>query len=130
MFRHDILETVTGDMQNPAKRWTAAINEHWDAIEEALVNDDEFSWALSYTDKWAKRHMSSKAHALFLECDRLDLCLMLQREIKKGNVYYTNHHRELGRMDCPIEHWLQMLDRSQFETMRGLADQIRTDLYE
>lgn len=130
VFRHDILETVTGDMLNPAKRWTAAINDHWDAIEEALVNSNEFSWAQPYTDKWAKDNMSDKAHELFLECDRLDLCLMLQREIKKGNVYYMTTHRELGCITCPIEHWLNILDTSQFYTVRNLADQIRVDLYE
>lgn len=86
VFKHDILETVTGDLLRPAKNHNDVTEKSWAKIEEQLVHFGcTYSHLIGYTDEYAEKFMSPSALTLFKACDIYDLYLFCLEERMLGN---------------------------------------------
>lgn len=82
VYRHDMLEAITGDIQRPAKTHNKTINKCWETIEEQL--SFEFG-IVRYLDSFADIHFSKVPLKLFKACDLLELYLFCHEEYNLGN---------------------------------------------
>ena len=80
---HDILETVTGDLLNPVKKFSKETEDAWNIIEHQMLEGKErFS---RFTDDEFKSKLTHEQHNLFKACDNLELFIFLEDEIRMGN---------------------------------------------
>ena len=85
VYRHDILESITGDLLYPAKNYNVHTSKLWEEIELELTNDLEYNHLRIYTDYKAKENFSSEAWELFKIVDWLELYLFCMEETRLGN---------------------------------------------
>jgi 5'-deoxynucleotidase YfbR-like HD superfamily hydrolase len=128
VFRHDLLETVTGDILRPTKKLTKSIEFNWECIENEIVHTNKYSWLSAYTDFWARNHMSKKAHELFLACDLLDICYTLKNELLKGNVVVNGTSREYKDV-LNIWHIIDLTKSFNIASINAAVSTITEDLY-
>ena len=83
VMRHDIIETMTGDLLYPAKNRNEKTQMAWEVIEDAVVFErPEFK---KYSDKSIKNNLSKEKWDVFKACDLLELALFCKEEIILGN---------------------------------------------
>ncbi len=85
VFRHDLLEVLTGDLLYPAKHTNDITSDAWSLIEETIVKDyPEFA---AFTDTHAKNEIfhTEQSYTLFKACDLFELWLFCREEMKLGN---------------------------------------------
>ena len=84
VFRHDVLETVTGDVLYPAKNYNDTTVNLWKRIETELLSGD-YSYLSEYSDSYAEMWFGRDAWDLFKACDLLELYLFCMDEIEIGS---------------------------------------------
>ena len=84
VYRHDVFESVTGDLLLPAKTHSKKVSLCWNEIESLIVNE-RYGYLRSWTDGEAAKRFSSQAWRLFKACDLLELLLFCYEEIRLGN---------------------------------------------
>lgn len=86
VFKHDILETVTGDVLYPAKYYSHHTETAIKVLESELTKEGaEFNHLRHYTDDYAEAFMDPKALKLFKACDLLELWEFCRTEYNLGN---------------------------------------------
>ena len=85
VYRHDIVETITGDILLPVKIHSEAVKDKWESIEETIVND-RYPYLELFVDKNINLHFSPEAWNLFKACDLYELYLFCEEEIELGNM--------------------------------------------
>lgn len=86
VFKHDILETVIGDVLYPAKHYSHHTETAIKVLESELTKEGaEFNHLRHYTDDYAESFMDRKALQLFKACDLLELWEFCWSEYKLGN---------------------------------------------
>lgn len=87
VFKHDILETVTGDMLYPAKNYNQHTKTAMIVMEGELTRQgEEFEYLKMYTDDYAEAHMHPRIVTLFKACDLLELWEFCNSEVNLGNM--------------------------------------------
>ena len=84
VFKHDLLETVTGDVLYPAKNFNPVVKDYWDRIEKELV-EDKYHYLKWFTDNQARFRTTKEVWNLFKAVDLLELYEFCKEEIKLGN---------------------------------------------
>ncbi len=84
VYRHDILESITGDVLLPVKMHSETTGRKWKEIEQELVSSkyDYLTW---YTDENAKIYFNPLTWSLFKACDLYELYLFCLEEVRLGN---------------------------------------------
>ena len=86
VFKHDILETVTGDMLYPAKNYNKVTRGCSKVLEQELTNEgEEFEYLKEYTDDHAECFMPKNILQLFKAVDLLELLEFCKEEYQLGN---------------------------------------------
>lgn len=86
VLKHDILETVTGDLLYTAKNYNSKTAEKWEEIEKELTDEwSEYHYLYMYTDNYAEKHMNREAFKLFKDCDLFELYEFCWTEVDLGN---------------------------------------------
>jgi len=85
VFRHDILESITGDLLLPVKMHSDSVNKKWNEIEEELV-ESKYTYLEFYTDSTAKVYFHPPSWNLFKACDLFELYLFCLEEVQLGNA--------------------------------------------
>jgi len=84
VFRHDIVETITGDILLPVKIHSDVVKERWESIERIIVQD-RYLYLMSFLDGHLSEHFSKTAWNLFKACDLFELYLFCLEEVELGN---------------------------------------------
>ncbi len=83
VFRHDLLESATGDLIYPAKNFNEKTKEAWDTLEKEIAqNNNVLQW---YTDEQGADLMSSDRWNVFKCADLYELFLFCTDEYQLGN---------------------------------------------
>lgn len=82
IIRHDIPETVTGDLLWPAKQ---ALGERWDEVEESAVRAHSKE-LLPYVESIGKNLFDEEEWILFKLCDYMEGWHQCQEEMNMGNT--------------------------------------------
>ena len=82
VYRHDIMESITGDLLRPAKKQSSTIQKYWDCIEKELAVRYGVE---EYLDEYVEYFFPSDVIKLFKTCDILELYLFLSEEKQLGN---------------------------------------------
>lgn len=85
VYRHDLFETVTGDMLLPVKIHSESVRNHWEAIETTLI-EEKFNYLRPYNDADMERQFSPAAWNLFKAVDLFELYLFCWEETELGNM--------------------------------------------
>lgn len=85
VYRHDIVESVTGDVLLPVKIHSETTNKKWKEIEEELI-DSRYSALRNYSDQYAEHFFSEPAFRLFKACDLFELYFFIMEEMELGNM--------------------------------------------
>lgn len=85
VYRHDILETVTGDVLLPVKIHSETTKKKWEEIEAEMV-ESKYKYLQDYTDEFAEKYFSSLSYKLFKACDLFELYLFCTEETQLGNM--------------------------------------------
>jgi len=86
VLRHDLLETLTGDLLWPAKNLNAKTKKAWDTVEEEVAKHVDNAFMTSYTDNEGEEILGKTAWKIFQACDMLDLYLFCVKETDLGNA--------------------------------------------
>lgn len=84
VYRHDVIETITGDILLPVKIHSYVVKHRWESIERIIIQD-KYLYLLSFLDSHLPEHFSKEAWNLFKACDLYELYLFILEEIKLGN---------------------------------------------
>jgi len=84
ILKHDILETITGDLLLPVKSFSENTKRKWEEIETELV-EKKYVYLFWFTDKHAKNYFSTESFNLFKACDLFELYLFCLSETYLGN---------------------------------------------
>ena len=84
VYRHDVVETITGDVLLPVKIHSKAIKNKWESIEETIVTE-KYNYLSSFTDKELSTNFKTKTWNLFKACDLFELYLFILEEMRLGN---------------------------------------------
>jgi len=84
VYRHDVLESVTGDLLLPVKTHSDSVNKKWNEIERELM-ESKYPYLQFYTDSNAKAYFNPVSWSLFKACDLFELLLFVKEEIQLGN---------------------------------------------
>lgn len=106
VYKHDILESITGDILRPAKSINHKVKEHWRKIEMYVSCEYGLS---EYTDEYTK-YWEPKTRELFEACDILELYLYCKEEHNLGN------RSEWLRV--VLKNCVDFIDNSQFESIK------------
>ncbi len=82
VYRHDIMESITGDLLRPAKNYNIIVKDLWDKIEKELSYAFEIE---EYIDETIEYTFPENVVKLFKTCDILELLLFLNEEKELGN---------------------------------------------
>ena len=85
VFRHDLLETITGDVLLPVKIHSKSVKEKWESIEKEMVQS-KYTYLRSFNNGDMERIFSPEAWNLFKACDLFELYLFCQEETELGNM--------------------------------------------
>ena len=85
VYRHDVLETVTGDVLLPVKIHSETTKKKWEEIEAEMV-ESKYRYLHCYTDEFAEEYFSSLSYKLFKACDLFELYLFCCEETELGNM--------------------------------------------
>ena len=86
VFRHDMLEILTGDLRWTAKNLTEETSKSWDKIESAVKADAENKKGFRvYTDSEIEKLLSPIEYDLLRMCDTAELYLFCKEEVNLGN---------------------------------------------
>ena len=86
VFKHDILETVTGDLLYPAKNYNIHTKLAMTVLEQELTKETaEFNYLKIYTDDHAEAWMNRDLLKLFKAVDLLELWEFCNEELILGN---------------------------------------------
>ena len=85
VYRHDIFETVTGDMLLPVKIHSASVKRHWEAIEKELIQS-KYKHLIMFSDEVMENSFTPEAYNLFKACDLFELYLFCWEETQLGNM--------------------------------------------
>jgi len=85
VYRHDVLETVTGDVLLPVKIHSETTKKKWEEIEAEMV-ESKYEYLQNYTDEFAEKYFSSLSYKLFKACDLFELYLFCWEETELGNM--------------------------------------------
>jgi len=106
ILKHDILETITGDLLLPAKSFNENTKRSWKEIEKELV-EKKYNYLYWSTDSNAERYFSTESFNLFKACDLFELYLFCLSETDLGNnsdgvwTVIRNCERLLPQFDVP-----------------------------
>ena len=91
-LKHDMLESITGDLINPVKKLNSITSECWDKIEDEVIQaNTEFN---DYSDMNIRGKFKNELnYSLFKVCDYLDLWIFCKEEFSVGN-----HHKDLVKV--------------------------------
>ncbi len=84
ILRHDIVETITGDLLLPVKIHSESTKNKWEEIEKEIVMD-RYKYLHWYTDAEAEYSFNSESFNLFKACDLFELYLFCLSETYLGN---------------------------------------------
>ncbi len=84
VFRHDIIETITGDVLLPVKIHSDTTRSRWEAIENEIVCN-KYPYLKSYLDEYMPLLFSEESWNLFKACDLYELYLFCLEEVQLGN---------------------------------------------
>lgn len=85
VLKHDVLESVTGDMLHPAKQFNSDVKTLWDRIEKILINSANFSFLAPFSDQ-LENFSSEEVFGLFKLADILELYIYMCEEMALGNI--------------------------------------------
>ena len=86
VFRHDMLEILTGDLRWTAKNLTEETSKSWNKIESAVKTDAENKKGFRvYTDSEIEKLLSPIEYDLLRMCDTAELYLFCMEEVSLGN---------------------------------------------
>lgn len=114
VYRHDLLETVTGDVLYPAKNYNDTTKKYMEYLEIELVKG-EYRYIEQYSDSYAKKWFGGEAWVLFEAADLLELFYFCREEIDLGN---TNSIINNIYQNC-----IAILRDSIFESVRELLNE-------
>jgi 5'-deoxynucleotidase YfbR-like HD superfamily hydrolase len=83
VYRHDIIESITGDMLRPVKNFNIHVKDCWKRIEQELLMAEEFIFLHAYRDH--PHYFEDETWRLFKICDVLELLLFIKEESKLGS---------------------------------------------
>ena len=85
ILKHDIVETITGDLLLPVKIHSEETKRKWEEIETEIVND-KYKHLHRYLDKFAESIFDPITLNLFKACDLFELYLFCLSEINLGSI--------------------------------------------
>ena len=87
IMRHDIAETLTGDLPWNVKNMTVMISQRWSRIEEEVLSrtSSTFTTIERYSDEEIDKTLSQEKLDLFRIADMLDLLFYCCKEKSLGN---------------------------------------------
>ena len=85
ILKHDIVETITGDLLLPVKKHSESTKRKWEEIETEIVMD-KYKYLHWYTDAEAEYSFNPKTFNLFKACDLFELYLFCESELDLGNL--------------------------------------------
>lgn len=85
IMRHDIPETVTGDLLYPAKNHNSRVAHAWDTIEKTVIEEGHKELA-PYLESEGRKVFSEHQWTLFKIADALEGFLFCKDEIQRGNI--------------------------------------------
>ena len=85
VYRHDIIETITGDILLPVKIHSEIVKNKWESIERTIIRD-KYTYLIPFLDSHLSDHFSKLTWNLFKACDLFELYLFCQEEIELGNM--------------------------------------------
>ena len=85
VYRHDIVETITGDILLPVKIHSEAVKDKWESIERTIIRD-KYTYLIPFLDSHLSDHFSKLTWNLFKACDLYELYLFCQEETELGNM--------------------------------------------
>lgn len=88
IYRHDVIESITGDMLRPAKNHNETVSGLWDEIEEELT-ENGYEHLELYRDGLLEEWMSEEGVNLWKVCDLLELWLFCTEEYELGNRSFS-----------------------------------------
>ncbi|MEJ2248060.1 MAG: HD domain-containing protein [Candidatus Lokiarchaeota archaeon] len=83
VYRHDILESITGDVLYPAKHFDNIVDTYWTNIENRIIDSDRYEYLSFYNN--VKTFFNEDTWSLFKTCDILELFLFCKEEKTLGN---------------------------------------------
>ena len=86
VYRHDIVESITGDVLLPVKLHSKNTGKKWKEIEIELI-ENKYPYLEFYVDANAQKYFNPISWNLFKACDLFELYLFCLEEIKLGNKH-------------------------------------------
>ncbi|KKN61482.1 hypothetical protein LCGC14_0521370 [marine sediment metagenome] len=84
VYRHDIIETITGDVLLTVKIHSKTTKQKWAHIEKEIICN-KYPYLESFLDEYIPSNFSKEAWMLFKACDLFELYLFCLEEIELGN---------------------------------------------
>ena len=84
VYRHDVIETITGDVLLPVKIHNKTVKDKWESIEKEIVFT-KYPYLRSFLDEYMPVYFSKGAWNLFKACDLYELYLFCLEETILGN---------------------------------------------
>lgn len=105
VLKHDVLETVTGDVLFPAKNYNDETKSLWRQIENELVRGSTYSFLGDYTDDRIEEILTKPLIRIFKIADIMELYLFCEEERHSGN--------EDKHINQTIKNCVEILDRER-----------------
>lgn len=108
VLNHDVIETLTGDLNKLVKELNSETIEAWKIIEEQVLKEHSVRLGI-YVDYWME---GTSFDRLLKFCDAMEAYLYCHEEILRGN-------RQLKRIEIYYESKLSLMNGHLFEYIMG-----------